>query len=104
MDHVANLQQEWKSFFVFFLADIPSAAFSRETLHLHTQCISSLTSAHLKDSDIGPSLNFNSRSAAVEYDRITILSVAVLSELHLWLNTAVLTSLAVCKDFEEPVY
>ena len=99
------------------MAEIPTSFLSSEVSHLHTQCFSSLVSAHLKDWHTGPMLELQLK---VNNCRVwlnilfmhggggggisLILSAATLSGLHLWLNAAALTSLLVCQDFQEPAY
>ena len=75
VDRAANLQQDGKSSFknlsFRFCPRFLSVFCWREILHLHTQCISPLMSAQLKDSHMAPRLNSNSRSTPEEYDWIS---------------------------------
>lgn len=93
---------------IYILAEIPTSFFSSEVSHLHTRCISSLVSARLKDWHTGPTfeLQLKVNNCRVWLNILfmhgggggicLIVSAATLSGLHLWLNTAALTSLLVC--------
>lgn len=98
---------------IYILADIPTSTFSGEILPLHSQCISSLMSAHLKDLHTGATFELqpkvNSRRVwlnilFMQWGISLLVSAPARSGLHLWWNTASLTSLVVCEDFQEPAY